>query len=41
MDIAAVMQEVVSRRKTDALTYLEDLTVLGQEVEKILVKIAD
>ena len=41
MDIAAVMQEVVSRRKNDALAYLKDLTVLGEDVEKLLVRTAD
>ena len=41
MDIAAVMQEVVSRRKNDALAYLKDLTVLGEDVEKVLVRTAD
>ena len=36
-----MMQEVVSRRKNDALAYLKDLTVLGEDVEKLLVRTAD
>ena len=36
-----MMQEVVSRRKNDALAYLKDLTVLGEDVDKLLVRTAD
>lgn len=41
MDITAVIEEVISRRKADAFVYMEELTVLGQEVEKMLARIAD
>jgi len=40
MAIAEVMQEVVARRKAEALAYLSELTVLGGEVEKMIAKIA-